>query len=137
MDPSLIADRPGGKARRESRWVRSPHDARHHPRRAAARRPPFVETFLLPFLRNSALWPVTLAVLGHVVLFLVLMMVRALNGSIVPAMAMLAALAMGSAFVVTEERRRRGKLAEFSVLLAVLWGSSALIAWALRDTGVL
>lgn len=97
--------------------------------------PAWVERFVLVFVRESMLWPVLLVLVAHAAAFLGMAMLLALRERRIPALAALALLLVGSARVVWFEvslRRRPGAL---TWLLAVVWSSSAALAWLAQHYG--
>jgi hypothetical protein len=99
--------------------------------------PAWFEQWVLPYLREPVLWPVLLAVMGHVVLVvtaleLAVWRVRSIESGVV-----LLALALGSAGATLFEVRRSGRPGPVTVTLALSWAASVGGAWLAERTGVL
>lgn len=91
--------------------------------------PPWVERFVLVFVRESTLWPVLLVLVGHAAAFLGMAMLLGLRDRRIAALLALALLAVGSlraASVEIAALRRPGAL---TGLIASVWLSSAALAW--------
>ena len=99
--------------------------------------PPFVEEWLLPYLREPSLWPVAVAVLGHVVVVLApLMLVLWRTGSVAAGMA-LGVLLVASLWPVRWEVGAQGRPGCATGVLVVVWVVSGLTAWLAGDFGLL
>jgi len=97
--------------------------------------PPWVETWVMPYLEDSALWPVAFALLGHVVVVIVPVMLLVWRGS-VPAVAPLLLLLSGSAYLLHMEFRAKRRPGVLSVAVLLTWGSSVPLAYVAETTGV-
>jgi len=98
--------------------------------------PPWVERFVLVFVRESTLWPVMLVLVGHAAAFLGMAMLLGLRDRRLPALLLLALLMVGTLQAVRIEvagERRPGAL---TGLLAGIWVSSAGLAWIAHHYGV-
>ena len=98
--------------------------------------PGWVGRFVLPFFETSSLWPVTLALLGHVVLFQVLMLVGAVRDRSPGAAFVLALALVASAKIVAEERRRVGRLGPLAWTTLGTWLLAVPSAWASGRVGI-
>ncbi len=97
----------------------------------------FLDKWVLPYLKEPALWPVAFAIVGHIDTVLVLIIletVRNLHPVTTAALLILIGLSVQAGF---SERRSKGKFGALSVLLGVVWGSSGLIAALLYPTDIL
>ena len=65
--------------------------------------PSFVKNFVFPFLHNTALRPVLIAMLGHVALLLALVILRVLDGFLLEDLSMLFLSVAVSAFPIIEQ----------------------------------
>ena len=96
----------------------------------------WVDRFILPFVRESTLWPVLIVLVAHVVAFVGPAMIFAVRDEGRGSMAVLAVLVVLSALVVRFEWRREGRPAALTALTAVTWVSSAAFAWLANRTHI-
>jgi hypothetical protein len=96
-----------------------------------------MEQWLLPYLREPVLWPVLVALLGHVMVGLAPLMLlvwRTGNGT---ALVLLGGLLLGTAGLVTFEGVRFGRPGPVTFTCALTWLSSGALAWLGESTGFL
>ena len=99
--------------------------------------PPWVQEWVLPYLSEPALWPVLVALLGHVVVVIVpLMLAVARHGSVAAALALVGLLG-GSVAVVRWEWRVHGRPSGVTVAVLSTWLMSLVSAWGADHLGVL
>jgi hypothetical protein len=82
---------------------------------------PWADRWLLPFVRDSTLWPVLLVAVAHAAVFLaptLLLAVRDRRAAAQGAVLLLAALTLKS---VWQELRRRRRLAALNAVLVCVW----------------
>jgi len=99
--------------------------------------PLWVEEWVLPYLREPALWPVLLALLGHVVVViapLCLAVARTGSGWALLGLLMLAA---GSAWLCRWELSVRGRPGSVAATVGLTWLVSLVSAWGADRLGVL
>jgi hypothetical protein len=96
----------------------------------------WVDRFILPFVRESTLWPVLIVLIAHAVAFLGPAMLFALRDGSRHSAAVLMLLLALSALVVRFEWRRDHRLAALSAVTAITWVSSAGFAWISDRTGI-
>jgi hypothetical protein len=97
---------------------------------------PFVARWILPFVRESTLWPVLLVLIGHASAFLVpvvLMGVR--DRMLAPAAALLGAVG-GTVSLVRYEIRCIGRPAALTGVAAATWLLAGVLAWLADRHGV-
>jgi hypothetical protein len=98
--------------------------------------PPWVDRFVLVFVRESTLWPVLLVLIGHAAAFLGMAMLLGLRDGRIPSLLLLALLAVASLRASAVEfgaRRRPGAL---TGLIGSVWLASAGLAWLAHHYGV-
>lgn len=94
-----------------------------------------IERFLRPFIEDSTLWPVSLVVLVHAVVFTAVLVLFAVRDRRLWALVGMAALlAMTGEWVYRDLRRRRIGVATGA--LAACWVLAALVAWAASASGL-
>ena len=91
-------------------------------------RPDFVERWILPFVRDSRLWPVLVVVIGHVVAFTAPMLLLGLRDRRPAALLGCGLLAM-AANVVRRELAAHGRPGALSALVAATGALAAVAAW--------
>jgi hypothetical protein len=92
--------------------------------------------WILPYVDDFALWPVTLAVLGHFALVIGPLMLGVYRtGSVAAGIGMLIMLA-GTAQVCRLEHQLRGRLGAMTVAMVLMWLSSVGLAVICEQTGV-
>lgn len=88
-----------------------------------------LEKIILPFVDNSALWPVGAAVFGHVSVLAGIAMLYVVREGSPGAIVGILALSSLTAALIVREWRRRGRPAGMTVLLALTWIAAVLCAW--------
>ena len=99
--------------------------------------PPFIASWLLPYLKEPALWPVALAVLGHVVVVLVPLLLAVARVGSGWAAACLGVAAALSLLPVRWELRAEGRPAGATAVVVGVWLTSLLTAAAADRWGIL
>jgi hypothetical protein len=82
---------------------------------------PWADRWLLPFVRDSTLWPVLLVVVAHAAAFLAPALVFALRDRRLPAQAAVLLLAALTVRVVGGELRRRRRVGALNAVLLSVW----------------
>lgn len=91
--------------------------------------PDRVERYFMPYVRDSALWPVLFAFLGIIATFLSAPMVYVVRDRNLIAAAGLLVLLMGpSAAIVRYERTRHGRAGALTRVLVGTWVAAAVLA---------
>ncbi len=98
--------------------------------------PPWVEGFVLVFVRESTLWPVLLVLVGHAAAFLGMAMLLGLRDRRISALLLLALLAVGSLRAAAAEISALRRPGALTGLLAGVWVTSAGLAWLAHHHGV-
>jgi hypothetical protein len=98
--------------------------------------PPWVEQWVLPYVDDIALWPVLVALLGHVAVILVPLMVQVIRNQSIPALGVLAMLAWNSWLVVRMELRAIGRAGRLTAAMLGTWTISLPLAWWTESIGV-
>jgi hypothetical protein len=88
-----------------------------------------VEGWILPYLRDSTLWPVLVVVIAHVVPFIAPMLLLAIRDLRVSAMGALLVIAYVTFAGARWEVRNGGRLGALSAVLAVTWAVGAIVAY--------
>lgn len=99
--------------------------------------PQFVQTWVLPYIREPMLWPVLIAVLGHVVLLVALDMLAVYRSGDAGAVVMLVLMMAATIYLVVREVRIVGRPAGVSATLVLSWLASVASAVGAEYTGVL
>jgi hypothetical protein len=94
-----------------------------------------IEKLMMPFVRNAALWPVGFAVFGHASLLAAIAILVVYREGSAGAIATLAALTLGTLWLVVREVRRRGRPAGISSILLLTWAGAFVVAWAAERSG--
>lgn len=97
--------------------------------------PAWVETWVLPFVQESGLWPVLVALLGHVLVFiapLLLGLWRGHTGASLP----LTVMILVSFWICKTEHEATGRLGRVTAVVFGSWFASFVLAWAADFTGV-
>jgi hypothetical protein len=89
-----------------------------------SRWPPWVERWVLPYVDIPALLPVLIAVMGHVVILVVLVVLEAWRSRNPFAIAAVVVLLAGTVRVVVEEWRRLRRIGPLSATLAAAWAAT-------------
>lgn len=90
---------------------------------------PWVEQFILPFVREGPLWPVLIVVITHAAVFLAPLMLLSLRDGKAAAGAALVGFALLSAVVIRYEVRRLRRIASLGGVIFSTWLLSAALAW--------
>ena len=98
--------------------------------------PPWVQTWVLPYLQDRALWPVAFALLGHVVVVLVPLMLWAIRSLNPIPMLAIALMLVASVHASIIERRAIGRSSVVAIALFLLWAVSVGVAWVTDRTGI-
>jgi hypothetical protein len=112
-------------------------ERRPDPRPASSGWPDWLEQWVLPYLREPALWPVLVAIMGHVVVAVVALELALWRERSVGSGALLALLLAGSGAATTFEIRRSGRPGAVTATLALSWAASVGGAWLAERTGLL
>lgn len=99
--------------------------------------PEWVETWVWPYLRDSKLWPVWIAVLGHVVVVLAGLMLVVWREGTPEAWVGLVVLLLGSAALSVQELRVSGRPGPVIASLSLTWLASVGLGWLSEATGIL
>lgn len=97
--------------------------------RAAEGWPPWVEKYLLPYLREPAGWPITFAVMGHLAVLQAVVVLTAWRSQAPAFLFLLAAYAGLTLAPVRTEFRCAGGPGVISGLWTITWSSTVGIAW--------
>ena len=89
----------------------------------------------MPYLEDSALWPVAFALLGHVVVVIVPVMLLVWRGS-APAWAPLLLLVSGSVYLLHMEFQAKRRPGALTVAVLLTWGCSLPLAYVAESTGI-
>lgn len=98
--------------------------------------PEWIDTWILPYLQESALWPVLVAVLGHVVVGLVPLLLAVVRSGSVPAGLALGGLGLGSLGLCAVEARHLRRPGIVCGVTAATWACAIGLAWLCERTGV-
>jgi hypothetical protein len=96
----------------------------------------FVERWLMPFLRDSALWPILIVVLVHATILLAPALILAFRERSVGAMLALAAFFFLSFEGIRNEVRTRRRPGALTALTAIVWVGGGIVAWAADRVGL-
>lgn len=97
--------------------------------------PPWVEQWVLPYVRDSGLWPVLVALLGHVIVVIAPLMLSLYRGFL-PSFLPLFFLTIFSGYCCFLDFQRRRRPGIVTALVGVVWALSAGLAWLAHTTGV-
>jgi hypothetical protein len=86
--------------------------------------PPWVERWVLPYVNIPALLPVLIAVMGHIVILVALVVLEAHRSRNPFAIIVTAMLAVGTLRVLVEEWKRLRRLGPLSATLAMGWAAT-------------
>src|SRR5215470_6396111 len=89
---------------------------------------PFTERWIVPFVREPLLWPVTAVLVAHAVAFLAPIQILALRDRRIAALAALALLLVLSGTAVRKELARIHRPGVVCALLGVIWVFAAVLA---------
>ncbi|MEN0064038.1 MAG: hypothetical protein AAGA48_17935 [Myxococcota bacterium] len=96
---------------------------------SAARWPAWIEEWVLPYLNNASLWPVWIALIGHVVVGIAGLMLLGVRQSLPEAWFVLVLLGLGSGWLVAKEWQVSAKLGGVALTVVLGWAASAGLAW--------
>jgi len=88
-----------------------------------------LERWVLPYIEDSALWPVLIVVIAHVVAFIAPLCLYAIRERSLVAMVAVAWLAFLTVQGMRYEKGLRGRFGSFSWLLLVTWAASGVAAY--------
>ena len=112
-----------------------PHDSPSETEAEDDSEPRGLDRWILPYLTDSALWPVTLVLLATLAMFGAAILLMALRGRNLFAVAALVILAVGSFETLFRSVRRR-RLGAAGILIPSLWLLAALVAFAAARYGL-
>lgn len=98
--------------------------------------PPWVRSFVMPFLEETGLYPVLFALLGHVVVIIAPLILALSRGGIAAAVP-LAFLLVTSFWLCKTEHEDRGRLGPVAVAVGLIWLGSVVGAYICARTGIL
>jgi len=90
---------------------------------------PTLERFIMHYFEDSALWPIVVVIVGHLVAISSFTLLMAVRERKISAMLGGALLLYGSFLVLRWEYHRHGRPGIFALLLAITWILSGLIAY--------
>lgn len=90
--------------------------------------PDWVEEWVIPYMEEPFLWPVLVAILGHIVILLAFLLVGAWREGISPPLAGIAALGVVSVGLVNAEVRYRRRPGAVAITVVLTWLVSAGVA---------
>jgi hypothetical protein len=90
----------------------------------------------MPYVRESALWPVLVALLGHVVIVIAPILLGLARGNAAMALP-LTMLVMGSFWLCKTDVQAGGRPGAVSLVVLLTWLMSALTGWAGGASGLL
>jgi hypothetical protein len=97
----------------------------------------WLEKFVLPYITNSALWPVLFAIIGHIAVLLAMPMVNVWRDHSIPSAAALGFLLFGPCgAVVRWEWRTNRKPGPLSWTLLITWAMSVGLAYLAARYGL-
>ncbi len=97
----------------------------------------WVDTWVLPYFDREVLWPVLIALLGHVVVIVVPLMLAVYRvGSLTAVVGVLFSLSLSVAFCWFEVRHK-GRPGSVVVAIALTWAASIGLAVLCERTGLL
>jgi len=91
--------------------------------------PDAVERWVLPYFRDSSLWPVLLVVLAALIAFLASAVLYAVRDREPLGIVATGLLLVGSLRAIRWEWQVRGRFGAIGITLVVVWGLAALAAW--------
>ena len=96
----------------------------------------FAERWLMPFISDSALWPILVVVLAHATILLGSALILAVRDRSIGAMLALAAISVLTFEGVRQEVRTRRRPGPLTGLATLVWVSGAIAAWAAGRAGL-
>ncbi len=97
--------------------------------KAAEEHVSFADRWVLPYVEDSALWPVLIVVIAHVVVFIAPLLLYSVRDGHLLSVGVLAWLIFMSAQVVRDEVKRIGRFGTLGWLLVVTWLLSGIAAF--------
>lgn len=97
--------------------------------------PPWVKQWVLPYVQETGLLPVLMAILGHVVVILAPLMLAIARGATAAALP-LTVLVMGSFWLCKTDFEENGRPAGVTFTVVSVWIASAALAYVAGTTGV-
>jgi len=99
--------------------------------------PEWVNTWVMPYILEEALWPVLVAFLGHVIVAIAPMLLYVVRDRSVAAGALLFVMLALTAYPPLVEVRALRRPGAVTVVFVLIWCGSALIAWIAGSYGLL
>ncbi len=96
-----------------------------------------IDRWVMPYVRDSSLWPVLLVVMAHVVAFIAPVALFAIRDRHVPAMIALAGTAYLTFGVVRYDISRSRRPAALSLIMLIIWATSFAAAYYGGAAGLL
>ena len=98
--------------------------------------PLWARSWILPYFEDSALWPVLIAILGHVLVLIVPLLAFAYRSRNPVSYVFIAALVFVTGQLAWVEFRAVGRPGAITGVVAVLWASSIPLAWYTGKIGI-
>ena len=99
--------------------------------------PPWYRRFVLPYLNRSALWPVLIAILGHIWVVLGLLLLRLARRGDALSWVVLLGLLLASVWAISFEVQCTRRPGGLTAVVISTWLLSAGLAWVSHHYGVL
>jgi hypothetical protein len=96
----------------------------------------WVDRFILPFIRESTLWPVLIVLVAHAVAFIGPALLFAVRDDSRASQVVIALLLLSSALVIRFEWRRDHHLAALTTTTAITWLASLAFAYLSHRTHI-
>lgn len=97
--------------------------------------PPWMDRWVLPFVRESGLWPVLFALVGHVLVLIAPMLLHLWRGDVSASLPLTVTI-LGSFWLCKTEHESTGRLGGMTVVVLGSWIASFGLAWLADATGV-
>ncbi len=97
--------------------------------------PAWVDEWVLPYLENRALWPVWVALVGHVVVVVAGLVLLAVRTELPEAFVVLGLVIAGSGWLVVRDARASGP-GGVTLTVGLGWATSLGLAWLAEATGL-
>lgn len=97
--------------------------------------PAWVDEWILPYLQNRALWPVWVALIGHVVVAVAGLVLLGVRTGLPEAWIAVGAMVVGSGWLVIRDARASGP-GGVTLTVAIGWVTSLGLAWLAEETGL-
>ena len=107
----------------------SNHTSGEEPEDDRADQDPTFERFIMHYFEDSALWPIVVVIVGHLVALSSFTLLLAVRERKISAILGVTLLLYGSFAVLRWEYRKHGHLGIIALLLAITWTLSGLIAY--------